>query len=246
MPDYSYEKETERGEQMCRAETSTHEAQDAQKASAAWNKYVAGLAKGGGRSESLGDLTPSQRAYVENLRAIEKANPEATANDIAMAISLLLWEGRIWDQSGEAADVATPYGVPLVLDYAGGEGYEDVELDREQQEALRKQREVHDRHGRESGVAHTFPAVAAQAGREDTTAGEYNRHMVTAGGDFIQDVATVIVEQRLDGTFREAEARDNERAVKIAEGAEGGDRPLSELMVEQFRAENAEVLEGQS
>ena len=35
-----------------------------------------------------------------------------------MALSLVLWEGRIWDQSGEASDVTHPGGVPLVLDYA--------------------------------------------------------------------------------------------------------------------------------
>jgi hypothetical protein len=66
------------------------------------------------------------------------------------------------------------------------------------------------------------------------------QHMVTAGGDFIQDVATIIVEQRLDGTFREAEARDNERAVEIAEEAAETGRPLSEMMADHFRQENAE------
>lgn len=204
----------------------------------AWRAYIAQLLA---ERDPLAGLTPSQATYIQNLRAIEAANPRATANDIAMALSLLLWEGRIWDASGEASDVTQPGGVPLVLDYAGGEGYRDVELTVEQELVIHEQREVHDAHGRESGVAHAFPAVAAQAGREDTIAGAYNTEMVTAGGDFIQDVATIIVEQRLDGTFRDAEARDNERAVEVAEEAGATGRPLSELLAEQFRLENAEA-----
>ncbi len=205
-------------------------------ANAAWKRYVTQLQA---EKDPLAGLTASQARYIENLRAIEAANPKASASDIAMALSLVLWEGRIWEKDGKAADVTRPGGLPLVLDYAGGDGYKNVQVSDEQKSALHQQREVHDAHGRESGVAHAFPAVAAQAGREDTLAGAYNTRMVTSGGDFIQDMATMIVDQKFDGVFREAEARDNERAVEIAEAA-GSGRPLSELMADEFREENAE------
>lgn len=202
---------------------------------AAWDKYIQSVSE---RPEgALADLTPSQRRYVEQIQAIERANPKAKPSDIAMAISLLLWGGRLWEKDGTAADVATPGGLPLVLDYAGGEGYRDVKLSPEQKTFIRKQREVHDRQGRESGVAHTFPAVAAQAGREGTLAGAYNTYMVTSGGDAIQDVARVIVEQS-SNVFREAEARDNERAIQIAEEIGDSGQPLSVALIEHFRAEN--------
>lgn len=212
--------------------TAKEEAQAANpEAHAAMQGYMAQL-----KSNDLSDLTQSQRSYIENLQAIERANPKATPQDIAMAISVLLWEGRIWDRDGKAADVTSPGGVPLVLDYKGGQGYHDVKMGPEQEKALREQRTLTDKQGKDSGVAHTFPAVASMAGREDTMLGSYNAKMVTSGGDAIQDLAQIIVEQKLEGTFREAEKRDNERAVAIAE--EYGSRPLSESLIEHFRKEN--------
>jgi len=186
------------------------------------------------------DLTPSQQRYVEAILAIEAANPKATANDIAMAISLLLWEGRIWEKDGKAADVARPAGAPLVLDYAGGKGYQDVKLTREQEQFLQQQRGVKDRHGNASGVTHAFPAVAAQAGREGTAAGSYNTFMTTKGGDFIQDCARMIVEQNFTSVFREAEQRDNKRAIEVAKAIGAGGGSLSLRLAEQFRRENAQ------
>ncbi len=188
------------------------------------------------RGDDLSDLTESQQSYIENLQAIENANPKASPQDIAMAISVLLWEGRIWDRDGAAASVTKPLFFPMVLDYKGGDGYQDVKMDIHQQQALREQRTLTDKQGVRSGVAHTFPALAANAGREGTAKGAYNTTMVTSGGDAIQDLAQIIVEQRLEGTFRDAEARDNERAVQIAE--ENGDRKLSESLLEHFREEN--------
>ncbi len=73
---------------------------------AAWQAYVSGLQKGA--NDDLADLTASQSSYVENLRAIEKANPKATTHDVAMALSMVLWQGRLWEKDGKAADVATP------------------------------------------------------------------------------------------------------------------------------------------
>ena len=201
----------------------------------AWNSYVQGVSEQ--PVDALKDLTSSQRKYIENLRAIEKANPKAKPTDIAMAISLVLWGGRLWEQDGKAADVATPGGAPLVLDYAGGKGYQGVKVSDAQKQLLHQQREVNDAKGRESGVAHAFPAVAAQAGRSGTAAGRYNSYMVTKGGDFIQDVARVIVEQSTN-VFREAEARDNERALQVAEEIGDSNLPLSVALVERFRAEN--------
>lgn len=195
--------------------------------------YMASL-----RGDSLSDLTSTQRSYIENLQAIEKLNPKASAQDIAMAISVLLWEGRIWNRDGSAASVTSPLGIPLVLDYQGDAGYQDVKMSPDQQAALHKQRTLTDTQGRASGVAHTFPAVAAMAGRKDTLAGDYNTKMVTSGGDMIQDLAQIIVDQRLEGTFRDAERRDNERAVKIAQS--GDDHRLSESLLGHFRAENAD------
>jgi len=189
------------------------------------------------------DLTPSQQRYVETIAAIEAANPKATANDIAMAISLLLWEGRIWDKSGKAADVTRPAGMPLVLDYAGGKGYQDVELSEEHQQFLNNERGVKDKHGKASGVAHAFPAVAAQAGREGTAAGSYNAFMTTKGGDFIQDCARMIVEQNFTSVFRDAEARDNKRAIDMAK-AMGTGGSLSMRLAEQFRRENGATPNG--
>lgn len=186
------------------------------------------------------DLTPSQQRYVEAIAAIEAANPKATANDIAMAISLLLWEGRIWDKSGKASDVTRPAGAPLVLDYAGGKGYENVKLTPEQEAFLQKERGVKDKQGRSSGVAHAFPAVAAQAGREGTAAGSYNTFMTTKGGDFIQDCARMIVEQNFTGVFRDAEQRDNRRAIDVAKTIGTGGGSLSLRLAEQFRKENAQ------
>lgn len=202
--------------------------------------YAAGQAKlspaSGAARPDLG-LTPSQQRYVETIAAIEAANPKATAYDIAMAVSLLLWEGRIWDRSGKASDVTRPAGAPLVLDYAGGDGYKNVKTSDEQQQFLQKQRGVKDRQGQQSGVAHAFPAVAAQAGREDSAAGSYNSYMVTKGGDFIQDMARMIVEQNFN-VFREAEAKDNQRAIEIAKqiGKKGG--VLSATLAQKFAEEN--------
>lgn len=190
----------------------------------------------------LADLTPTQTRYIENLLAIEAANPKATPNDVAMAVSLLLWGGRIWEKDGKAADVTRPAGVPLVLDYAGGEGYKNVKVSNEQEQFLEKQRNVQDKHGRSSGVAHAFPAVAAQAGREGTASGAYNTYMTTTGGDFIQDMARIIVEQNMGGVFREAEQRDNNRAIQVAKETGKTQRPLSETLIAQFRRENAEKL----
>lgn len=237
MGDRALDKDQARDDQTAKHEPVHADVKSPAQA-AAWQAYVSGLQKG--PNDDLADLTSSQRGYVENLRAIEKANPKATTNDVAMALSMVLWEGRLWEKDGKAADVATPAGAPLVLDYKGGEGHKDVKLSAEQEKLIRQQREVQDKHGRESGVAHAFPAVAAQAGREGTWAGAYNTHMVTKGGDFIQDVAQVIVEQKLDGTFRAAEARDNERAVQIAEEAGASGEALSVLMTRHFRQENAE------
>jgi hypothetical protein len=193
-----------------------------------------------GEPDPLAGLTPSQRRYVENLLAVEEANPDASPNDVAMAISLLLWGGRLWEQNGDAASVTQVAGVPLVLDYAGGDGYQDVELGDKQQAFFHKQREVYDARQRQSGVAHTFPAVAAQAGREGSAAAAYNTHMVTKGGDFIQDMGRVIVEQKLDGVFREPEQRDNNRALEISKQIATRSRPLSQLLLEQFHRENHE------
>jgi hypothetical protein len=220
-------------EQICRQETSpVGQLKDTR---GAWNTYLQGVSEQ--PMDPLKDLTSSQRKYIENLRAIEKANPKAKPTDIAMAISLVLWGGRIWEQDGKAADVATPGGAPLVLDYAGGKGYEDVKVSDAQKQLLRQQREVHDTKGKESGVAHAFPAVAAQAGRTGTTTGSYNSFMVTTGGDFIQDVARVIVEQNTN-VFRDAEKRDNERALQVAEEIGDSDLALSVALTERFRAEN--------
>ncbi len=238
MADHAHEEQTSHAEQSPTHEP-VHAEQRSPQAAAAWQAYVGGLNKG--KEDDLADLTASQKPYIENLRAIEKANPKATPQDIAMALSMVLWEGRIWERDGKAADVTRPAGAPLVLDYAGGKGYQDVKLSPENEQAIRTQREVHDKHGRESGVAHAFPAVAAQAGRQGTMAGDYNAYMVSKGGDLIQDVAQIIVEQKLDGTFRDAEARDNQRAVEIGKEAGGGEA-LSVLLCRHFRRENAEKL----
>jgi|GEM_PF-3539012 len=186
-----------------------------------------------------GDLTPSQLRYVEVLQMVEAANPKAKPNDIAMALSLLLWEGRIWERDGKAADVTRPAGVPLVLDYKGGQGYKDVKLTREQEQFFEKQRNVSDKRGVDSGVAHMFPAVASVAGREGTAAGAYNSRMVTSGGDFIQDVARVLLEQKFDGVFRDAEMRDNNRSLKISVDIAKSGRQLSAALIDRFREENA-------
>ena len=183
-------------------------------------------------------LTPSQQVYVQTLLAVEAANPKASPNDIAMALSLLLWEGRIWERDGKAADVTRPAGVPLVLDYKGGQGYQNVRMTNDQQQFFQNQRNVRDKHGVESGVAHSFHAVAANAGREGTMSGSYNTHMVTSGGDFIQDVARVLIEQKFTGVFRDAEMRDNNRALKVATDIARGGRKLSEALIERFRSEN--------
>ncbi|MFN3199467.1 MAG: hypothetical protein ACE366_13770 [Bradymonadia bacterium] len=200
-----------------------------------WNNYIRRIYP----IDDLSDLTDSQRTYIETLQAIEKHNPEAAPDEIAMAISLLLWEGRIWDRDGAASDVTNVAGLPLVMDYQGGEGYNDVKLTPEQEKFLRESRQVSDRQGTPSGVTHTFPAVAAMAGREGTAAGAVNTHMVTSGGDFIQDMARVIVEQDLN-VFREAEARDNERAIEVAHKNAGSGRKLSECLLEEFRIDNME------
>ncbi len=211
------------------------------KAQAAWMSYMKQLSQQT-TSETenvdlLSDLTPSQRSYIENLQAIEALNPKASPEDIAMAISLLLWEGRIWERDGSAADVTQPAGIPLVLDYAGGDGYRSVKMDPKQEQILREQRGVRDQQGTPSGVSHTFPAVAAWAGREESMTGGYNAHMVTSGGDFIQDMARLIVEQDLN-IFREAERRDNERAQALAQENKGSGRSLSSCLLEHFREEN--------
>ncbi len=110
-------------------------------------------------------------------------------------------------------------------------------MDGKQKQCLHSEREVHDTRGKESGIAHSFPAVAAQAGRTGTSSGAYNTYMVTKGGDILQDVASLIVEQNANG-FREAEALDNERAIKVAEEIGDSDLPLSVALTEHFRAEN--------
>ncbi|MBU0553310.1 hypothetical protein KKF91_13180 [Myxococcota bacterium] len=212
------------------------------RAQAAWQGYMRQLqAKPAKEEDTLEDLTASQQRYVKTLKAVEAANPKAGPQDIAMSISLLLWGGRIWDHDGKAADVTRPAGVPLVLDYQGGEGYKDVKMTDRQSQFFQNQRGVTDQHGLKSGVAHAFPAVAALAGREDTVKGDYNAHMVTKGGDFIQDMARMIVELNFETVFRDAEARDNERALELAHKNAGSSRPLSESLAEQFRLENMEA-----
>lgn len=210
------------------------------RAQSAWQDYMCQLKESPEQEDSLEDLTRSQRRYVKGLRAVERANPKAGPEDIAMAISLLLWEGRIWDRDGSAADVTQPAGVPLVLDYKGDEGYKDVKMSTGQERFFNKHRGVTDKHGARSGVTHAFPAVAALAGREGTSRGDYNAHMVTKGGDFIQDMARMIVEQNFSSVFRDAEARDNDRALELAHRNAGSTQPLSQSLTEQFRMENME------
>ena len=189
---------------------------------------------------ALEGLTPSQRRYVEVLQAVEAANPKAKPADLAMALSLLLWEGRIWERDGKAADVTRPAGVPLVLDYKGGDGYKNVTMTREQEQFFEQQRNVSDQGGVQSGVAHAFPAVASMAGREGSASGAYNARMVTSIGDFIQDVARVLVERKFQGVFRDAEMRDNNRALKMAVDVGKSGRALSAALIERFREENRE------
>lgn len=108
----------------------------------------------------------------------------------------------------------------------------------EQEKHIRTEREIYDKQGTESGIAHAFPAVAAMSGREDESSGAYNTHMVTKGGDFIQDMAAMIVEQKFDTVFRQAEAIDNQRAVNVAHKNAKQSRKLSDALLEEFRLED--------
>ncbi len=93
MGDRALEKGQARDDQIAKHEPVHADVKSPAQA-AAWQAYVSGL----------------QRSYVENLRAIEKANPKATTHDVAMALSMVLWQWRLWEKDGKAADVATPAG----------------------------------------------------------------------------------------------------------------------------------------
>ncbi len=203
--------------------------------------------KGGSRApdvDELGDLTPSQREWILLLREVEQLNPEASVEDLAMAMSLKVWNaGQMWDENGKSQYPG------LILDYQGGDGYKDVvfpedEYGRGGKGSIheRLKRWAVDKNGESTNVNHLFPAVAAQTGR-GWLSREYGSLMATSGGDTLQNLGHMLT-SALDGKFgsmfqqfSSGEYAGNLRAEDIADQLrEGGS--LSEKLLAAFREEN--------
>ena len=149
------------------------------------NALVQDLLKQGHQElDDLVDLSPSQARWIRVLRELEMLNPPATVQDLAMAVSLRIWNaGQMWDDNGKSSYPG------LILDYEGGDGHKSVRFgDGQGSEISRRDLMpwAKDQGGDASNVNHAFPAVAAQAGR-GTLSAEYASFMATSGGDTLQN-----------------------------------------------------------
>ena len=197
------------------------------------NAYVQDLMNQGHEQlDDLVDLTPSQARWIRVLRQLELLNPRATVQDLAMAVSLEIWNaGQMWDDNGKSSYPG------LILDYEGGEGYRDVDFGRGRDRIGREDLLgwAEDQHGDSTNVNHAFPAIAAQAGR-GWLGREYGSFMATSGGDTLQNAGALIVEQ--ENNFNAGEYAGNLRAETIADQVRERGGSLSDAMLEQFRKEN--------
>jgi len=193
---------------------------------------------GAGAVDDLVDLTPSQAHWIRQLRELELLNPQATVEDLSMALSLKVWSAsQMWDENGKSQYPG------LILDYQGGDGYRKVRFDdgqrggRRVDEGALKEWST-DHNGRHTNVNHAFPAVASQAGRS-WLSGEYASFMATSGGDTLQNLGETVVNGKID-QWNAGEYAGNQRAEDIADRHHSGGRKdrLSELMLGRFREEN--------
>jgi hypothetical protein len=193
------------------------------------------LKQGHEELDDLVDLTPSQARWVRILRQLEMLNPEATVQDLSMALSLRIWNaGQMWDDQGKSSYPG------LILDYEGGEGHKSVRFgDGEGSEISRRDLLgwAKDDEGSSTNVNHAFPAIAAQAGRSKLSA-EYASFMATSGGDTLQNMGAMLVEG--ENNFSSGEYAGNLRAEAIADRVRDEGGSLSEAMLQQFRKENAD------
>ena len=192
--------------------------------------------------DELTDLTPSQREWISYLREIEQLNPDASVQDLSMAMSLKVWSaGQMWDKNGKSQYPG------LILDYEGGDGYKSVVFPERDDEKggphERLKRWAKDSQGDNTNVNHAFSAVASQAGRGGV-ASEYASFMTTSGGDTMQNLGHMLV-SLVDGDFggmfdqfSGGEYAGNFRAEAIADEVADGDKSLSELLLGHFRDEN--------
>lgn len=183
--------------------------------------------------DDLVDLTPSQARWIRILRQLELLNPKATVQDLAMALSLRIWSaGQMWDRNGRSSYPG------LILDYEGGDGYQAVDFGEGTEDEIGRDQLLawaEDAQGDSSNVNHAFPAVAAQAGR-GWLAREYGSFMATSGGDTLQNLGALLVEQ--DDNFNAGEYEGNLRAERIADDVRRRGGGLSEALLEEFRKDN--------
>jgi len=192
--------------------------------------------------DRLADLTPSQREWIVFLQEIEQLNPDASIEDLGMALSLKVWNaGQMWDKDGKSQYPG------LILDYAGGDGYKDVQFPEDDREKgsvhERLKRWAANEDGDKTNVNHVFPAVAAQAGRSRVSA-EYASLMATSGGDTLQNVGHMLM-SAFDGDFgsmfsqfSSGEYAGNFRAEDIADSLRSEGGSFSEKLLEHFLKEN--------
>ncbi|RME22275.1 MAG: hypothetical protein D6798_16170 [Deltaproteobacteria bacterium] len=189
--------------------------------------------KGQQEIDDLADLTPSQARWIRMLRQLELLNPQATVADLAMALTLRIWDAdQMWDKNGKSAYPG------LILDYQGGDGFKRIRFEGDDGQRVDTgvlKRWATDRHGETTNVNHAFPAVAAQAGR-GRLAAEYASFMVTSGGDTLQNTAETLMGN--PEHWSAGEYAGNLRAEEIADQHRETGRPLSVLLLEQFRLEN--------
>ena len=183
--------------------------------------------------DDLADLTPSQARWIRMLRQLELLTPQATVADLAMALSLKVWDaGQMWDKNGKSAYPG------LILDYQGGDGFKKVRFqgdDGQQVDTGVLKKWATDRHGETTNVNHAFPAVAAQAGR-GRLAAEYASFMATSGGDTMQNTAETLLGN--PEHWSAGEYAGNLRGEEIADQHRETGKGLSVLLLEQFRLEN--------
>ena len=197
------------------------------------NALIQDLIKQGHQElDDLVDLTPSQARWIRVLRELEMLNPQATVQDLSMALSLRIWNaGQMWDDKGKSSYPG------LILDYEGGQGYQKVNFGEGENEI--RQRDLMswatDQKGDRTNVNHAFPAVAAQAGRSWLSR-EYGSFMATSGGDTLQNMGAALVEG--ENNFNAGEYAGNLRAETIADQVREKGGSLSDAMLEQFRKEN--------
>lgn len=202
---------------------------------------------GGGAPEvdELGDLTASQKEWILLLREIEQLNPDASIEDLAMAMSLKVWNaGQMWDSEGKSQYPG------LILDYEGGEGYKDVVFPEDDYSRggkgsmhERLKRWATNKEGDSTNVNHVFPAVAAQAGR-GWLSREYGSLMATSGGDTLQNIGHMLTstfEGEFGSMFKQfsgGEYSGNFRAEEIADQLREDGGSFSEMLLKHFREEN--------